>query len=126
MIARSPRPSAGKVTVGALLVAAAAFVLQMVAGVTDTPTVPPGLVAILLAAGLIAFAPGRAVPLAAPAAGLLNLIVFAFKAADRLVEPSPAGGLIGAWAMVLALVVATLGGVIATQQNFRARATAGA
>ncbi|XRQ05538.1 hypothetical protein ACN3XK_54680 [Actinomadura welshii] len=109
---------------GALLVAAAAFVLQMVAGVTDTPTVPPGLVAILLAAGLIAFAPGRAVPLAAPAAGLLNLIVFAFKAADRLVEPSPAGGLIGAWAMVLALVVATLGGVIATQQNFRARAAA--
>jgi hypothetical protein len=39
-------------TVVALLIGAVGFVTQMVAGVTDTPTIPPGLVAILIAAGL--------------------------------------------------------------------------
>ncbi|TDC78665.1 hypothetical protein [Actinomadura sp. 7K507] len=126
MSARVLRTAIGTLTVGALLVAALGFVVQMIAGVTDTPTIPPGLVAILLAAGLIAFVPGRAVPLAAPAAGLLNLIVFAFKAADRLVEPNPASGLIGAWAMALALIVATVGGTIATLRNYRTRSMADA
>jgi hypothetical protein len=37
-------------TVVALLAAAAGFVLQMVAGVTNTPTIPPGLVVLLAAA----------------------------------------------------------------------------
>ena len=40
-----------------LLVAAAGFIAQMVAGVTDTPTIPPGLVAIVAAAALVAFTP---------------------------------------------------------------------
>ncbi|WP_344892390.1 hypothetical protein [Actinomadura meridiana] len=100
-------------TLWALVVGGVGFVLQMLAGITDTPTVPPGLIAIVGAAGLVAFVPGRAVFLAAPAAGLLNLGVFAFKGADRLSELSPVGGFVGAWAMTVALVVATVGGVVA-------------
>jgi hypothetical protein len=71
------------------------------------------LVAIVVAAGLVAFVPVRGVLLAAPAAGLLNLAVFAFKAADGLGEFRPLGGFVGAWSMSLALVVATVGGVVA-------------
>lgn len=74
-----------KLTVLALLVAAIAFVVQMAAGVTDTPTIPPGLVAILVAAGLVAFLPGRSVPLAGPAAGLFNLVAFVLTST---MEPS--------------------------------------
>jgi hypothetical protein len=46
-------------TVVALLAAAAGFVLQMVAGVTNTPTIPPGLVVLLAAAALVAFTSWR-------------------------------------------------------------------
>jgi hypothetical protein len=100
----------------ALLVAATGFVVQMVAGVTNTPTIPPGLVAILAAAGLVAFLPGRGVPAAGSAAGLFNLVVFVVVgAADRLVEPSLASAFAGAWVMVVALTVATIAGTIAAR-----------
>jgi hypothetical protein len=80
-------------TVVALLIAAVGFVTQMVAGVTDMPTIPPGLVVILIAAGLIAFVPRRWVPLAGVGAGLFNLVAsFAVDAVDRLSDSSPASG----------------------------------
>jgi len=115
--------SAGsKLTVVALLVAAIGFVVQMVAGVTNTPTIPPGLVAILVAAGLVAFLPGRGVPAAGPAVGLFSLVVFVLVgAADRLLQPSPASAFVGVWFMVVALIVATIAGTIATVQNYRTR-----
>lgn len=122
MSPRGTSSTAGKLTVVALLVAAIGFVIQMVAGVTNTPTIPPGLVAILLAAGLVAFLPGPGVPIAGPAAGLFNLVVFvAVGAADRLVQPSSASAFVGAWLMVVALVVAIIAGTIATVQNHRAQ-----
>jgi hypothetical protein len=122
MSPRGMRSTGSKLTVLALLVAAIAFVVQVAAGVTDTPTIPPGLVAILVAAGLVAFLPGRSVPLAGPAAGLFNLVAFVLTgAADRLVQPSPASAFVGAWLMIVALVVATITGAIATVQNHRTR-----
>jgi hypothetical protein len=124
MSPRGTLSTGGKLTVVGLLVGAIGFVLQMVAGVTDTPTIPPGLVAILVAAGLVAFVPGRGVPAAGPAAGLFNLVVFAFVGADRLVEPSPASALVGAWLMVVGLIVATIAGTIAAVQNYRAQPVA--
>jgi hypothetical protein len=44
-----PRPALRTGRVVALLVAAAGFIAQMIAGVTDTSTIPPGLVAIVAA-----------------------------------------------------------------------------
>jgi hypothetical protein len=107
-------------TVIALVVAGIGFVIQMAAGVTDTPTIPPGLVAIVAAAGLVAFLPGPSVPIAGPAAGLFNLVaMFVVGAADRLLDVSPASAFVGVWVMFAGLVLATVAGTIATVQNNR-------
>jgi hypothetical protein len=125
MSPRGTLPPAGKLTVVALLVAATGFVAQMVSGETNTPTIPPGLVAILVAAGLVAFLPGRGVPIAGPAAGLFNLVAFVVVgAADRLLQLSPASAFVGAWFMVVALIVASVAGTLATAQNCRTRPVA--
>ena len=91
--ADSPAPRTSGLTAVALLIAAVGFVTQMVAGVTDTPTIPPGLVVILVAAGLVAFVPGRWTPLAGVVAGVFNLVAsIVVDAVDRLGDPSPATG----------------------------------
>lgn len=117
---RNDLPAASKVASVALAAAAVGFVVQMIAGVTDTPTIPPGLVAILVAAGLVAFVPDRWGPIAAPAAASFNLVAFVLVgAANRLDDPSPVSGLIGTWLMLVALVVAGIAGTIATVQYQR-------
>jgi hypothetical protein len=113
--------AASSVTVIALLVAGVGFVVQMAAGVTDTPTIPPGLVAIVGAALLVAVVPTGSTPLAGPVAGVFNLLALvAVGAADRLADPSPVSGLIGGWILVVGLVVATIAGTIAAARNRRA------
>jgi hypothetical protein len=112
--------TASGLTVVALLAAAAGFVAQMLAGVTDTPTIPPGLVAIVAAAGLVAFVPWSWTPIAGPVAALFNLVaLFVVGAADRLLDVSPAGAFVGAWVMVVALIFATVAGSIAAAENNR-------
>lgn len=105
-------------TTMALVVAGIGFVIQMAAGVTDTPTIPPGLIAIVVAAGLVAFVPARWVPLAGTAAGLLNLGAFVVVGAtDRLLEANPQAAFAAVWCMVVALVVASIAGTLATIQG---------
>jgi hypothetical protein len=88
MNTRSSLSMAGKLTVTALLVAAGGFVLQMASGVTNTPTVPPGLVTLLVAAGLVALLSWWWMPVVGSVAGLFNLIAFVvIGAVGRLVEP---------------------------------------
>jgi hypothetical protein len=107
-------------TVIALVVGGIGFVIQMIAGVTDTPTIPPGLVVILAAAGLVALLPGPSVTLAGPAAGLFNLIaMFVVGAADRLLDVSPVSAFVGAWLMFVGLILATVVGTVATVQSNR-------
>jgi hypothetical protein len=102
----------------ALVVAGIGFVIQVAAGVTDTPTIPPGLVAIVVAAGLVAFVPARQAPLAGTAAGMFNLAAFvAVDATDRLFEADPQVALVAVWCMVVALVVASIAGILATIQG---------
>jgi hypothetical protein len=111
---RNARP----LTTIALAIAGIAFVVQMAAGVTDTPTIPPGLVAIVVAAGLVAFVPAPRVPLAGTAAGLFNLVAFiAAGATDRLFEANPEAAFVAVWCMVVALVVASIAGMLATIQG---------
>jgi hypothetical protein len=98
----------------ALLVAAAGFIAQMIAGVTDTPTIPPGLVAIVVAAALVAFTSSPSAPLAGLGAGVFNLLAFAVVGAvDRLVDTTPFLAFVGAWLIVLGLIVSTVIGTIA-------------
>jgi hypothetical protein len=49
------------------------------------------------------------------AAAVFNLLAFVFVGAvDRLVDATPAIGFLGAWLMVVALIVAAVAGTLAT------------
>lgn len=72
----------GKVTVAALLLAAAGFVIQIVSGV-DVPPVPPGLIILLVAAALVAFGPWRWTPVVAIVVGFF----FRSNAAGSKAQP---------------------------------------
>ena len=115
---RNSLPSANKLTVAALLAAAAGFVIQIVSGI-DVPTVPPGLL-ILLVAGLIALLPWRWMPVVGAAVGLFLLVgFFPSGAAGSLLEPGQVGIFVGAWVQFLAVIVVAFAGIVATIQNYR-------
>lgn len=113
--------SAGKLTVAALLVAALGFTIQIFSGI-DVPTVPPGLVILVVAATVVALLPWRWVPVVGAFAGLFLFVgFFASGALGNLLDPSRFGVLVGAWIQFLALIVAVAGGLVATIQNYRKR-----
>jgi hypothetical protein len=119
------RPSslspASKLTVAALLVAALGFAIQIFSGI-EVPTVPPGLVILVVAAALVALLPWRWVPVVGAFAGLFLFVgFFASGALGNLLDPSRFGVLVGAWIQFLALIVAVAGGLVATIQNYRKR-----
>ena len=119
------RPSslspASKLTVAALLVAALGFAIQIFSGI-EVPTVPPGLVILVVAAALVALLPWRWVPVVGAFAGLFLFVgFFASGALGNLLDPSRFGVLVGAWIQFLALIVAVVGGLVATIQNYRKR-----
>lgn len=111
----------GKLTVSALLVAALGFTIQIVSGV-GAPTVPPGLVILLLAAGLVAFGPWRWSPAVGAFAGLFLFVgFFASGMVAVLLDPGQLGVLVGAWIQFLALIATGIAGIAATIQNFWTR-----
>jgi hypothetical protein len=113
--------SASKLTVAALLVAALGFAIQIFSGI-DVPTVPPGLVILVVAATVVALLPWRWVPVVGAFAGLFLFVgFFASGALGNLLDPSRFGVLVGAWIQFLALIVAVAGGLVATIQNYRKR-----
>lgn len=107
--------------VATLLVAAAGFIAQEVSGVTDTPPVPPGLVAIVVAAALVAFTSWAWAPVAGVVVSVFNLVVFAAVGADRLIDTDPLLAFVGAWLMVLGLLVACVTGGIAVLREVDVR-----
>jgi hypothetical protein len=113
--------SASKLTVAALLLAALGFAIQIFSGI-DVPTVPPGLVILVVAATVVALLPWRWVPVVGAFAGLFLFVgFFASGALGNLLDPSRFGVLVGAWIQFLALIVAVAGGLVATIQNYRKR-----
>lgn len=121
---RSSLSPAGKVTVAALLVAAAGFVIQIVSGV-DVPTVPPGLVIMLVAAALVAFGPWRWTPVVGVVVGLFLLVgFFASGSVGSLLAPDQSGVFVGAWVQSLAVIVTVVAGILAAAQNYRSRMSA--
>jgi hypothetical protein len=110
-----------KLTVAALLVAALGFATQIVSGI-EVPTIPPGLVILLAAAGLVAFLPWRWIPVIGAAVGLFLLAgFFGSGAVGNLLDPSRLGMFAGAWVQFLAVIVAVVAGIVATVQNYRSR-----
>lgn len=118
---RNPLSLASKLTVAALLVAAAGVVIQIVSGV-DYPTIPPVFFILLIPAGLIAFGRWWWTPAIAVLAGLfLTVGLFLSGASVRLFDLSQFGGSIGLWVQMLGVVAAAVAGIISTIQDYRSR-----
>jgi hypothetical protein len=116
---RNSLSSSSKVTIAALLVAALGFAIQIVFGI-EVPTVPPGLVIMLVAAAAVGLLPWRWAPVVGMAVGLFLLVgFFASGAVGNLLDPSRFGVLVGAWIQFLSVIVAVVAGTVATIQNYR-------
>jgi hypothetical protein len=112
---------AGKLTVAALLVAALGFAIQIVFGLT-VPTIPPGLVILLVAAALVAFLRQRWAPGLGVVVGVFMLVgFFATGALINLVDPARMGVMAGAWVQFIAVLATTVTGIVAVVQNYRSR-----
>ena len=118
---RSSLSSSGKLTVAALLVAAFGFAIQIFSGV-EVPTLPLGLVILLVAAGLVALSPWRWAPAIGIVVGLFMFVgFFASGAVSNLSDPSRFGVLVGAWIQFLAVIAVIVAGGVATTRNYGTR-----
>lgn len=119
MKAQRFRSRAIRWTIGALLAAGAGIVIQ-IAGGADYPPVPPGLVLLTGAAGLVAFGRWRWTPIVGVLVGLFLFAgLFAAGRAPALVDPSAPVDALGLWIQVLAVVVAIAAGITAALRNYR-------
>lgn len=101
------------VTAGALGVAAVGIVVQIASG-APYPSVPPGLIIVLVAAALVWFAPWRWVPLLGVLAGGSQVFgLFAAGQSGRLLTFAPVGDSVGLWIQLLGLCAAVIAGIAA-------------
>jgi uncharacterized membrane protein len=117
---------AASLTVAGLGVAAAGIVIQIASG-ANHPTIPPGLIILLAAAGLVALATRwRWTTIVAVIVSLFLLVggVLAPQAREQLSDPTQVGIFIGTLIQLLALVVALVAGVAATRQRYRTQTRA--
>ncbi|MEP6916672.1 MAG: hypothetical protein ABJC89_13560 [Acidobacteriota bacterium] len=104
---------------GALVVAAVGVAIQIAAG-HPYPAVPPAFFILLVPAGLIVFRRWRWMPVLAVLAGLfLTFGLFAAGQTGRLTNPTSFADSFGLWTQTLAVLAATVGGVLATMANLR-------
>jgi hypothetical protein len=115
--------AAGKLNVTGLVAAAAGIVIQIASG-ADYPTVPPGLIILLAAAGLVALGArwrwttivGVVVPTFLLVGGAI-----AQQARDQLGDPGQVGVFVGTVVQLLAMAVALVAGLAAAWQRYRHR-----
>jgi hypothetical protein len=111
---------AGRLNALGLVIAAAGIMIQYVAGV-DYPTIPPGAIILLAAAGVVVFGPWRRAPVAGLVAAAFVSIggVVATIAGngfnETLGDPSELGGFLGALVQIAGLVIALPAGVVAAR-----------
>jgi hypothetical protein len=114
---------AGKLTVAGLVVAAAGIVIQIVSG-AEYPTVPPGLIILLVAAGVVALGSRwRWTALVGVIVSLFLLVggALAAQVRDQLGDPTRVGVFVGTVIQLLALAIALIAGVVAARQSYRTR-----
>jgi hypothetical protein len=115
--------AAGKLTVVALFVAAAGVAIQIASG-TPYPTIPPAFFILLIPAALIGLGRWWWAPILAVVSGLfLTFGLFAAGEAGRLTNPQSFADSFGLWTQTLAVLVATVGGLLATRSNLRRRSS---
>jgi hypothetical protein len=113
-------PPAGRLNALGLIIAAAGIMIQYVSGV-DYPTIPPGPIILLAAAGAVVFGPWRRAPvvgLVAAAFVLLGGVAATIAGngyGETLGDPGELGGFIGALVQIAGLVIALPAGVVAVR-----------
>jgi hypothetical protein len=108
-------------TIIGLLTGAAGLVIQQVGGVA-MPAVPPGLIFLVVAAGLMANARWRWAGIAAIlAAGAEIAGFFGSGNAARLTELDQFGAFAGSWIRLVGVVVALVAGAVATKVAYSVR-----
>jgi hypothetical protein len=115
--------AAGKLNVAGLVAAAAGIVIQIASG-ADYPTVPPGLIILLAAAGLVALgARWRWTTIVGVVVPTFLLVggVIAQQARDQLGDPGQVGVFVGTVVQLLAMAVALVAGLAAAWQRYRHR-----
>lgn len=108
----------GKVNLAALIAAAVGILILFASIPDEFPKVPPGPIILLVAAGLVAFAPGRRTP-------LIGVIVPLFIFVGGLVSGTPGlllhpdnvGAFVGVVTQMIALVIAITAGTITQLGN---------
>ena len=113
--------AAGKLTVAGLVAAAGGIAIQIASG-ADYSTVPPGLVILLVATGLVALATRWWwTPLAGLVVSAFLLLggAVASNTRDHLGDPEEVGVFIGTVIQPLALVIALVASVAATRQGYK-------
>ena len=110
--------NAAKVNVAGLVLAAAGMVLQIVAGSDLYPSIPPGPIILIAAAGAVAYGPSRWAPYVAvfvPAFLLMGAVLSALVASesfvDQLTDVGQAGIFTGTLVQMIGLVVAVAAGI---------------
>jgi hypothetical protein len=116
--ARSPLSDASRLNVAGMLVAVVGIVIQIVTGV-DYPTVPPGPIVLLVAAGIVAVGRWRWSPIVGvvvPAFLLVGGTIAGF-ANDELWDPGEPGQFFGLVVQAVGVIAAFIGGVRALRRK---------
>ena len=115
------RGTTQSVVVGSLTVAAAGVVTMALSGVVFTTTIPPGLLILLVPAGLVAVGRWRWPPVLAVAAALFIVVGYVPSgAAGALLDPTESGAFLGLWLQFAGASVALVAGTIAVVRTDRA------
>ena len=117
-----PLSLAAKVHVASLVAACAGFVVQIMAGVDDYPTIPPGVIVLLVAALAVVLLPSQWTPIIG--VGLsLAIFVGAFfvteSTGQRLSNPDEVGAFLGTVIQMGGIVLAIVAGAVAVLRGTR-------
>jgi hypothetical protein len=124
MTPRTQYTPAATLSAASLVVAADGIMIQYLSGV-DYPTIPPGPIILLAAAGVVIFGRWRWSPVVGLVATLFVLIGGAIATiagngySETLGDPGELGGFAGAVVQLVGLAIALAAGVIATQGSSR-------
>lgn len=123
---RPPLSTASRITVTGLAAAAVGVVVLLLAGTVFTTAIPPGLVILLVPAGLVVLGRWRWTLVAAALAGLfVSVGYFPSGSASGLVDPSPPGVFLGLWLQFAGALTAGVAGVAACLRAYRPSVKAG-
>jgi len=132
LLTAAPRPPANdaprstgrgatqQVVVGGLTAAAAGVVTMALSGVVFTTTIPPGLLILLVPAGLVALGRWRWPPVLAVVAALFIVVGYVPNGAAALLDPTGSGPFLGLWAQFVGASVALVAGTITVARTYRA------